>query len=375
MPYDIFLSYRRSDQAIARALVTELEARGVAVWWDQKIEGGEDWRDAIVAGLEASGTLVILFSEECNESKQLKKELAIADTLNKLVIPILIEDTKPKGHYLYELAARNWIQVFPNPASRAGDLAERLARELGIEATRTSLSDAAPKAQAAPEPSPPRASVGGQGVDPAVAPAPSGAVPAPAQAPAAEDVGSLQAQPQPVTATPAARAKRKASADIVREKVEAQREQTDRLKTLRDFLPLRWIDIIPMLVIAGLVFEVVQDEWYVGNMAENIGVGLMISAIALGAYGAIAFPIRYYLRRRRFWRTAGMQALNSIVPVVIFVAGLMSWWEGDISSAFDESFLFIPPVFLAMTVVTVLIYGVLNAQRALRNFRKNVEVL
>ncbi|MEL6957193.1 MAG: toll/interleukin-1 receptor domain-containing protein, partial [Pseudomonadota bacterium] len=126
MDYDIFISYRRTDQPVARELVQQLESRGVRVWWDQKIEGGEDWRDAIVAGLESAHALVILFSSECNESKQLKKEMAIADTLDKLVIPVLIEDTKPKGHFLYELAARNWIQVFPNPESRDSDLAERL---------------------------------------------------------------------------------------------------------------------------------------------------------------------------------------------------------------------------------------------------------
>jgi len=54
MAYDIFISCRRTDQPVARALVEQLEARGVKVWWDQKIEGGEDWRDAIVAGLEAA---------------------------------------------------------------------------------------------------------------------------------------------------------------------------------------------------------------------------------------------------------------------------------------------------------------------------------
>ena len=72
MTYDIFISYRRTDQELTKAVVDELTSRGVKVWWDGFIEGGEDWRGAIVEGLSESTALVILFSEACNQSKQLK---------------------------------------------------------------------------------------------------------------------------------------------------------------------------------------------------------------------------------------------------------------------------------------------------------------
>ena len=130
MTNDVFLSYRRTDQALAQSLVESLQRQGVRVWWDQMIEGGEDWREAIVENLTAARSLVILFSEECNTSKQLKKELSIADGLDKEVNPVLIEDTKPKGHYLYELSARNWLRVFPNPETKMDESAARVAFEL-----------------------------------------------------------------------------------------------------------------------------------------------------------------------------------------------------------------------------------------------------
>ena len=115
MKYDIFISYRRADRELVASVVRRLEARGVGVWYDAEIEGGADWRETIVEALTDSDMLAIFFSEDCNNSRQLKKELAVADSLGKPVVPILIENTQPRGAYLYELADRNWIQVLPDP--------------------------------------------------------------------------------------------------------------------------------------------------------------------------------------------------------------------------------------------------------------------
>ena len=128
---DIFLSYRRSDRELAAELVTVLERRGPSVWWDADIAGGEDWRDTIVEQMSAARCLVIVFSEACNTSKQLKKELAVADHLDKEVIPVLIEPTEPRGFFLYELASRQWISIHPSPRQKLELAAQLLVERLG----------------------------------------------------------------------------------------------------------------------------------------------------------------------------------------------------------------------------------------------------
>ena len=45
---DVFISYSKSDQAIARTLASDLKALGFGVWWDFELYAGEDFHDAIL---------------------------------------------------------------------------------------------------------------------------------------------------------------------------------------------------------------------------------------------------------------------------------------------------------------------------------------
>jgi TIR domain len=130
MPHQIFMSYCREDARVAEAVYAAAAARNVSVWYDKLIPGGLDWRDSIVDAIEGCEIVLILFSEESNKSKQLIKELAIADSLSKLVVPVLIENTQPRGAYLYEMAARNWINLYPDPVLRVATLVDSLALQL-----------------------------------------------------------------------------------------------------------------------------------------------------------------------------------------------------------------------------------------------------
>jgi hypothetical protein len=127
---DLFLSYSRADRPLAEQFVRTAAARGVNVWYDEDIEGGRDWRERIVAALGSAKALVILFSEHSNDSRQLIKELAVADNMRKQVIPVLISNCEPQGPYLYELASRNWIPIHPNPESNLAWLIDKLITEL-----------------------------------------------------------------------------------------------------------------------------------------------------------------------------------------------------------------------------------------------------
>lgn len=127
MPGEIFISYRRSDEAHARRLHALLKEQGVDAWYDAQVGAGQDWRQATAKALEASRIFVLLFSKAASESDDIAKELAAATYSKKLVIPVRLENIEPTGAFLYELASRNWINAWENTDARLGELAIALA--------------------------------------------------------------------------------------------------------------------------------------------------------------------------------------------------------------------------------------------------------
>jgi TolB-like protein len=127
MSGEIFISYRRADQAKARLLHAMLKQRGVDAWYDAQVAAGDDWRRATAKALDAAPIFVLLFSKNASESDDIGKELAAATFSKKLVIPVRIENIKPSGEFLYELASRNWFDAFEDTEARFEVLADRLA--------------------------------------------------------------------------------------------------------------------------------------------------------------------------------------------------------------------------------------------------------
>lgn len=320
MKYDIFVSYRRTDRELVASVVRRLEERGVSVWYDADIEGGSDWRETIVEALTASGMLVIFFSEECNESRQLKKELAVADTLDKPVVPILIEETQPKGAYLYELADRHWIQAFPDPASRVPELVDHLAALAGK-------------------------------------PAAGAKAPAPAN---------------DVIDAPANDVSRAADAYVGK----VSRQGKGKLPS-NDILPFRWIDlvvILPWLAFAAwrtLLPEVMAG---LGGPVPALTLGGTMVFTGLAAFGAVVFPVRYFLRQRPVMDALKAYLISTVILLALAVGifALPDLLRGRISAQLGPDLVQIGAIWLGFTLLAFLIYGVLGAQRALRRFRTNI---
>ena len=127
MAGEIFISYRRSDAAKARLLHALLKQRGVDAWYDALVGAGDDWRRSTMKALDAAPIFVLLFSKIASESQDISKELAAATFSNKLVIPVRIDNIKPQGAFLYELASRNWFDAFDDTEARFEILADKLA--------------------------------------------------------------------------------------------------------------------------------------------------------------------------------------------------------------------------------------------------------
>lgn len=127
MGASVFISYQRADIEHARHLAERLGEYGCTVWWDSAIQPGQDWRETIVEGLEDASVFVVLHSVAAEKSAEVRKEIAAASALGKTMIAVRLEDRKPSGVFLYEMAALNWVEAFADPTARLDALAQRLA--------------------------------------------------------------------------------------------------------------------------------------------------------------------------------------------------------------------------------------------------------
>jgi hypothetical protein len=177
----IFICYSSKDEATAREIVDFLEANELNCWISSRdVQSGENYQEAIVAALEKAKGIIFLFSESSSASGEIKKELSLAGGLNTPVFPLRLTTVTPRGALRYELATRQWIDIFPDRERALGKLVETIRRVLedvpGAEddtadaspmsASTASMTDSAP-VRAAPSPATQRA---GPAREPVVAP-------------------------------------------------------------------------------------------------------------------------------------------------------------------------------------------------------------
>ena len=58
----IFVSYKAEDRPRVRHLVEALEADGQSLWWDARIEGGDEWRETIARQLDQADCVIVIWS-------------------------------------------------------------------------------------------------------------------------------------------------------------------------------------------------------------------------------------------------------------------------------------------------------------------------
>lgn len=124
-PLDVHISFRRGDREIAASLARRLEARGLTCRYDAGI-GGERPPEAESGALQAN-MLVVIVSAEAPDERDLRRELAAADRLQRPVAALLVENIVPRGQHLQLLADRIWIRLYPDPIAQVDHVVDLLA--------------------------------------------------------------------------------------------------------------------------------------------------------------------------------------------------------------------------------------------------------
>lgn len=90
--YDVFISYSRKDQDIAKRLHTDLNAAGLRPWIDDVIQLGESWEKSISDAINASDAILVIASKNTFESEWVRTEVEKANKSQKPIIPFVVSE-------------------------------------------------------------------------------------------------------------------------------------------------------------------------------------------------------------------------------------------------------------------------------------------
>lgn len=223
---DIFVSYASQDRDAAFRIVTFLEQNGIRCWVAPRdVPPGMEYGQAIIEGIAQSRALVLILSDQSNESQFVRKEVERAVSKTKPVLPVRIREVKPSGSLEFFISSSQWVDAWKSPMEQ-----HLLPLVAAIKAMGTPDA-AAVRSSALPAPRRSQAPliagialavllagaalwyVARQGAPPApVATAPAPAAPQAASVPATPAASSAPAAPTPAATTQAAPAPAPAAA-------------------------------------------------------------------------------------------------------------------------------------------------------------------
>jgi len=95
---DIFISYKKTDHARVRPIVDLLQEAGWSVWWDTRLNVGEQWDVTIEQEITSAGCVVVVWSPESIGSYWVREEARVGRERGVL-IPVLIQGVSPPFGY------------------------------------------------------------------------------------------------------------------------------------------------------------------------------------------------------------------------------------------------------------------------------------
>lgn len=92
---DVFISYKSEDRRRIQPLVQALEADGYAVWWDQHIGAGDEWRESIERELDAARCVIVVWSKHSvGPEGQFVRDEASRAQRRRVYVPVTIDTVR-----------------------------------------------------------------------------------------------------------------------------------------------------------------------------------------------------------------------------------------------------------------------------------------
>jgi HEAT repeat protein len=119
-----FISYKREEKPFALELRSAIEAGGFPTWMDDKLVGGDEWKEVIDKNLRNCLGVIAIVSVASLASQFVTYEWSFALGLGKRVVPVVLQfpdrnpKKKPRDPEIHPKLSDRHIRDFSNPNSR-----------------------------------------------------------------------------------------------------------------------------------------------------------------------------------------------------------------------------------------------------------------
>jgi hypothetical protein len=142
----LFVSHVSEDRSAASEIVAELERRGVGCWIAPRdVRPGRPFDDEIADAIDASRAMLLIFSERCNDSEYIRREVTVAGESHKVIIPFRIEDAQPRRGLRVRLLDLHWIDGFVSRERAVDELVNTFHPSEGGKALNAIVDQALPE--------------------------------------------------------------------------------------------------------------------------------------------------------------------------------------------------------------------------------------
>jgi hypothetical protein len=112
---DVFICHAHADYETALAVCTKLEAAGVRCWIAPRdVEAGA-YAPQLVRAISNATAVLLLYSSRSNASDHVLRELEIASSRRKIIVPLRLEDVPPSEELEYFTLRMHWLDALAPP--------------------------------------------------------------------------------------------------------------------------------------------------------------------------------------------------------------------------------------------------------------------
>ena len=115
MSHAVFICHAHEDYATALGVCTKLEAGGVPCWIAPRDVGPGAYPSQLVGAITDASAILVLFSEKSNRSEHVLREIEIAASRHKAILPVKIENVSPNQDLEYFTSRVQWFDAVDTP--------------------------------------------------------------------------------------------------------------------------------------------------------------------------------------------------------------------------------------------------------------------